>query len=115
MGKDTIHSPKQWEESSEVKERVTPNPYTNHTTSIESPPADLESLIMPKDMDTLRESSRTSSTTQAGVPLLLWSNTTTATTTERPTNTSSPVRVFTSASTSTAVLRPDSPLETSSP
>merc|ERR1712039_459882 len=114
MGKDTRHS-KPWEESSEDRERETLNPFTNHTTSIESPLADLEWPIMPRDMDTSRESSRTSFTTQAEVPLLPWSNTTTATTTERPTSTSSPARVFTSVNTFTAVPRPYSPPETSSP
>merc|ERR1712050_7286 len=114
MGKDIRHS-KPWEESSEDKERVTPNQYTNHTTSIESPLADLGSPIMLKDTDTLRESSRTSSTIQAEVPLLPWSNTTTATTTERPTSTSLPARVSTLANTFTAELKPDSPPETSSP
>merc|ERR1711874_749612 len=115
MGKKDINISNQWEESSEDKERETPNPYTNRTHSTELLHADLESLTMPRDMDMLRGSSETSSTTQVGEPPSPWSSSTTATTTERPTSTSSLARECTSDNISTAVLRPDSPPETSCP
>merc|ERR1711881_489572 len=114
MGKD-INISNQWEESSEDKERETLNPYTNRTHSTELLHADLELPTTPRDMDMLRGSSEISSMTQVGEPPSPWSSSTTATTTERPTSTSSLARECTSDNTSTAVLRPDSPPETSCP
>merc|ERR1711881_753892 len=114
MGKD-INISNQWEESSEDKERETLNPYTNRTHSTELLHADLELPTTPRDMDMLRGSSEISSMTQVGEPPSPWSSSTTATTTERPTSTSSLTRECTSDNISTAVLRPDSPPETSCP